>query len=224
MQRIWMLSKGYRHRPLYRTRINSPIRFFSKTKIIQEQKNPNEDERFVQQIQEQKNPNEDERFVHDPNVPFHFYKPKTPQEEFDRSNKVIQVGLDGDLMGPVDNMVSGFSETSFRLNDVCLYGSIVVFSDSYFLWRARVVEDITIESLNIVLMKRPPTSLLLLGTGENHLPISQKIIDYFESKGTTIEASRTVEACGTFNFLIQERRSVALAALVLKPEGESSKK
>jgi len=135
-------------------------------------------------------------------------------EEFDRSRKVIQIDMDNDLLGGImPNSIHGFNDNAFLINDVCLYGSMIVFSNCYFLWRARTISDITIESLRIVELHYPTPSLLLVGTGEFTVSIDMEVCNYYLSKGIVIETSSTPTACATFNFMLQENRPAALAVL-----------
>lgn len=58
--------------------------------------------------------------------------------------------------------------------------------------------------------------MLILGTGKVLRNPPANVINHFASQGITIEVSKTVDAISTFNFLLQEGRSVAGAFLALE--------
>lgn len=115
-------------------------------------------------------------------------KEKDQPEEMDRTNKVElfvrwsykQVisptePTEMDLLGSRDNMINGFNGQFFQVGDVALYGSIFVFEglafwsinllttpDAYFLWRAKSIKDVTIESLSILTAYNPAPSKLFV--------------------------------------------------------------
>uniref|UniRef100_A0A6B2LMI6 NADH dehydrogenase [ubiquinone] 1 alpha subcomplex assembly factor 3 n=1 Tax=Arcella intermedia TaxID=1963864 RepID=A0A6B2LMI6_9EUKA len=145
----------------------------------------------------------------------------TKPEPFDRSTKVINPkGFDAELLGSTENLnvINGYNDWSFHVKDVCLCGSIMVFPEAYFLWRARKATDITIDSLKLISTIHPTPSYVLVGTGENQLMLPSEVVEHYSSLGITLESLSTPNACSTFNFLLQERRPVALAALTLDPD------
>eukprot|EP01127_Copromyxa_protea_P001978 TRINITY_DN11879_c0_g1_i1.p1 TRINITY_DN11879_c0_g1~~TRINITY_DN11879_c0_g1_i1.p1 ORF type:complete len:232 (-),score=57.34 TRINITY_DN11879_c0_g1_i1:11-706(-) len=147
------------------------------------------------------------------------------EEEMDRTNKVINPSTsnpnDMDLLGVKDNLINGYKGSFFHVGKVALYGSIFVFEDVFFLWRISHVKELTVSSLEILRTYNPLPTMVILGTGKvlRHPP--QHVIQHYAKLGITIEALKTVDAISTFNFLLQEGRSVAGAFIAIDPIPES---
>lgn len=63
----------------------------------------------------------------------------------------------------------------------------------------------------------PSAEVLILGTGASMVVPSPEVLGYFQSQGVAVEFMRTVDACATFNFLMEEQRPVAAALLTILP-------
>jgi uncharacterized protein len=145
-------------------------------------------------------------------------------EEFDRSDRVILEKINDvgslDILPTHENMINGFNDKYFNIGSVAVFGSVVVFHDSFFMWRVKDVHDITVESLSIFEVYSPVPSLLIIGTGHRRRDIDDEVIEHFSKKGISIEFYSSADAASTLNFLLQEGRSVAGALI---PIGERYK-
>merc|ERR1711871_919878 len=81
-----------------------------------------------------------------------------------RMPRLLDVDIFADVAGP-EFFVDGYSDTGVSVNGVDHVGGSIVLPEAHFLWRARSVADITIESLSPILCVDPKPSVLLLGTG-----------------------------------------------------------
>jgi uncharacterized protein len=138
-------------------------------------------------------------------------------EEFDRSDKVIMEKINDvgslDILPGHEYLINGFNDKYFNIGSVAVFGPVVVFQDSFFMWRVKDVFDITIDSLSILDVYSPRPSLLIVGTGHRRRDIDDEVIEHFSQVGISIEAYSTADASSTLNFLLQEGRNVAGALI-----------
>jgi uncharacterized protein len=73
-----------------------------------------------------------------------------------------------------------------------LYGSLALFSKSYFLWSCQKPEDISLESLTIFEIMNPLPENLIIGTGSGVYKISDDIIDHYTKLGVKVEVMTSV--------------------------------
>ena len=117
-----------------------------------------------------------------------------------------------------------YGDHAFQINDIhcekCvekIRQSVILLPNSFLLWNAKTVEDITIDNLTVFTTLYPTLEVLFIGCGEAMKPISPEITKYFRKKGIVVEASSTTNAASTFNMLSSEGRNVAAALLTLLP-------
>ena len=110
-----------------------------------------------------------------------------------------------------------YGDHAFQINDILVRQSVILLPNSFLLWNAKTVEDITIDNLTVFTTLYPTLEVLFIGCGEAMKPISPEITKYFRKKGIVVEASSTTNAASTFNMLSSEGRNVAAALLTLLP-------
>ena len=108
-------------------------------------------------------------------------------------------------------IIQGYGDGGFRVGGVAVVGSVLVFPDNTRPWAITNPDEITIESLSIVLAE-PPT-LLVIGCGDRFVPPSQNLLAALKEPGVALEWMDTGAACRTFNVLLTEDRA-ATAALI----------
>lgn len=97
-------------------------------------------------------------------------------------------------------------------------GSIIAFPDSCFLWNVDTPEKVTLESLSVVKMYRPPVEYLFVGCDKPLPPgVLSKIKKDFRKQEIVVESMDIMNAMGTFNILNGEDRRV-VCALVINPD------
>ncbi|CAM9543321.1 unnamed protein product [Choristocarpus tenellus] len=118
-------------------------------------------------------------------------------------------------------IITGYDPWGFKVGDIDARSSIVVFPNSFVLWKPRCFEEITVESLKLITLIKPPIDILLVGLGETMSQrLDQKIFKAMSAHGITLDFMSTPNACSTFNVLNGEDRRVAAAMLTLSSEDE----
>ncbi|CAM9223419.1 unnamed protein product [Discosporangium mesarthrocarpum] len=120
-------------------------------------------------------------------------------------------------------VISGYDPWGFEVGDVDARSSVVVFPNSFVLWKPRRVEDVTFESLKLITLVKPPIDLLLVGLGETMKQrLDAKVVKEIAACNIKVEFMSTPNACATFNVLNGEDRRVAAALLTLSSDEEPS--
>jgi NADH dehydrogenase [ubiquinone] 1 alpha subcomplex assembly factor 3 len=118
---------------------------------------------------------------------------------------------------PEKVLVSGYTEKSFIIGTLRLFGSVLLFPKNYFNWTIQTPQDITTESLKLVEYMNPTPEVLIIGTGANYYRLPEDIRKHLLENGIAVEEMRTVAAISTFNILNQEDRNVACALISIEP-------
>ena len=138
---------------------------------------------------------------------------------FHASKQVSARVSDVDLYSDVDIpklVIEGYSSNGFEVNGVTHLGAQLIFSDLLAMWDVENVEDITVESLSLVLYASPKIDVLIIGTPTSECTLNPELVSHFKDCGITIDHMRTPNACQTFNVLNQEDRRVAAALLPME--------
>ncbi|KAK9812737.1 hypothetical protein WJX72_002868 [[Myrmecia] bisecta] len=122
---------------------------------------------------------------------------------------------DFDLMATEAGLVQieGYDDDGFIVNDVGVEGSLLCSGDIYTLWDIHQLEDITSESLAMLVIIKPPPDLLIIGCGRRTQMVPQQLHEFLTSNNISVEALDTPNAVSTFNILNKEGRKVAGALL-----------
>ena len=104
--------------------------------------------------------------------------------------------------------------------DVFVPTSICCLPYHAFLWRARVQEDVTVESLRLFTVVHPRPEIVVVGLGARG-PRERlaEVEQHFREEGIALEQMDTANAVHTFNILNDEGRTVGGAFLTLEPRG-----
>lgn len=111
-------------------------------------------------------------------------------------------------------IIQGYGDGGFRVGDVAMVGSVLVFPDKTRPWAITNPDEITIESLSMVLAE-PPT-LLVIGCGDRFVPPPQNLLATLKERGVALEWMDTGAACRTFNVLLTEDRAVTGALIAVE--------
>lgn len=128
------------------------------------------------------------------------------------SRRVLDVDLYSDIENP-RNVIQGYSANGIQINNITCLGAQLIFPDLTLLWDVEKVEDITEESLKLVIHAEPSVDTLLIGTGKTFVHLDKEIVKWLYSYGITANVMSTPHACQTFNVLNQEDRRVAAAVI-----------
>ena len=105
----------------------------------------------------------------------------------------------------------GGQDTLFVVNEQSMVAAPILLLPSVLchFGGPRRVQDLTVESLQLISMLLPRPELLLIGAGHHPSPLPEWMVPHFQRQGVSIEVSSTVHALSTFNFLAEEGRLVA---------------
>ncbi len=112
---------------------------------------------------------------------------------------------------PIDSYGNG----GFRFADMSHKGSLMFLPSGIYAWNAVDPSDITLKALEKVLEEAADIELLVLGTGNDLLPVSADIREALRAKGMAVEPMGTGAAVRTLNILLAEERAVAAALLAV---------
>ena len=111
---------------------------------------------------------------------------------------------------PVDTYGNG----GFRFADMSHKGSILCLPSGIYGWSAQTPSDITVQSFEQVL-KEQDLEVVLVGTGSDLEPLSEKLREALSAKGMRADPMSTGAAARTFNVLLAEGRAVGAALLAV---------
>lgn len=111
------------------------------------------------------------------------------------------------------NIIKGYGDMTFKINDDEHKSNIIVFPEKVLEWNISSYNSMSIESLKDII-SCDELEILLIGCGNEHIPIDLNIDIELQKSGIGVEVMTTGAACRTYNVLLSEGRKVA-AALVL---------
>jgi uncharacterized protein len=112
-------------------------------------------------------------------------------------------------------LITGYGSGGFKLNNVFVAGSLLVFPDRALNWPVTKASELTLESLSDVLEAAGSVELLLLGMGGSIAFIDNAIREAIRAKGISLDVMDTGAACRTYNVLLSEERRVAAAVIAV---------
>lgn len=110
-------------------------------------------------------------------------------------------------------VLTGYGGGGFKLNHQFIQGSLLLLPDGSQPWAVSAAEALSLDSLSALEPCWGRLDLLIVGTGDRPVPVTQEIRSYVRAKGIALEVMDTGAACRTYNVLLSEGRRVA-AALV----------
>lgn len=111
-------------------------------------------------------------------------------------------------------VITGYGEGGFKINNVFTEGSLLVFPDQSLSWNVTKADELTPESLQAVI-DNGMVELLLIGTGRNIAFIEPDIKQMLKSKNIGTDIMDTGAACRTYSVLVSEERRVAAALIAV---------
>lgn len=115
---------------------------------------------------------------------------------------------------PGAHAIEGYGAGGFRFGGMSHRGAILALPSGIYAWSAIDPEDITIETLGPVFNEKPGLiEHLLIGTGQEMVPISAALRQRLRAAGIRAEPMQTGAAARTYSILLGEKRRVAAALL-----------
>jgi len=117
---------------------------------------------------------------------------------------------------PRQTPIDAYGNGGFRFAGMSHRGSLVCVPSGIYGWHVTRPEDISAESLAMVLGEADAVSFLMLGTGANQVFPSSAVMAALAEAGLGLEVMDTGAACRTYNVLLAEDRKVAAALIAIE--------
>ncbi|MCG8493598.1 MAG: Mth938-like domain-containing protein, partial [Sneathiellales bacterium] len=110
-------------------------------------------------------------------------------------------------------LINSYGEGGFRISGVRYEGSVLVLPGKTSSWSVSSLEELTVESLDVITGAVPAVEILLIGCGANMGFIEESIRKPLRTQGITIDSMDSGAAARTYNVLLLEGRRVAAALI-----------
>lgn len=117
------------------------------------------------------------------------------------------------LINDAKKIINSYGDGNFTITGEKFSGNIIITQDNVYKWDVTNINNIDKDSFSPIIEQN--IELLLIGTGEKHIHISNKIRMELKAEGFNIEVMQTSAACRTYNVLLAEGRSVAVALIAV---------
>lgn len=111
------------------------------------------------------------------------------------------------------HFVKHYTPGLIKLNSAEFDHSIIIHRDRVERWQPQRVAELDVAMIEKLLDFHP--SMVILGTGSEHVFPSHEVLAPLYAKGIGLEIMATEAACRTYNILAHEGRDV-LAALIIE--------
>ena len=112
-------------------------------------------------------------------------------------------------------VVQSYGAGRFRISDVVIDGSALVFPDRAAAWDVRDASTITLDSLQEVLSAEPAIDVLFIGCGDVYVDEPPSLRASLRERGIVLEWMDTAPACRTWNVVVADDRRIALALIAM---------
>ena len=106
------------------------------------------------------------------------------------------------------NIISGYGTGSFTIGEDRYEDSILLFPKNSHELKTTSLHTIDIDCIKSHIHEYNDVELLLIGTGEHHVPIPQNLNDLLSALGVRFDVMNTGAACRTYNVLLAEGRDI----------------
>ena len=111
--------------------------------------------------------------------------------------------------------IEAYGNGGFRFAGMSHRGSLLCLPSGIHGWKAPPVADLDEESLAMVFAEAGAIEVLLIGTGQEIVPLAETVRRRCQSERIVTEAMSTGAAVRTFNVLLAEARAVAAALIAV---------
>jgi uncharacterized protein len=112
--------------------------------------------------------------------------------------------------------IDAYGNGGFRFADMSHQGSLLALPSGIQAWQAVSAGDIDAASLAPVLAEAGAIEILLVGTGDDLVPLGPAIRQHLADAGISADLMSTGAAVRTFNVLLSENRAVAAALIAVE--------
>jgi uncharacterized protein len=111
--------------------------------------------------------------------------------------------------------IDAYGNGGFRFADMSHKGSLLCLPSGIYAWNVNEIGDLVPQAFSRVLDEGDAIEVLLVGTGQEIVPISPELRAAFRARSISADSMSTGAAVRTFNVLLAEGRAVAAALLVV---------
>lgn len=108
-----------------------------------------------------------------------------------------------------ETQIDSYSSKGFSVNGVQMGGTILCFPNLALLFEVPDLASLTPDSLEVFRLLKERFDTVLVGTGHRVERVPRETREWFDQQGINVETMSTRHASSTFNFMVQEKRSVA---------------
>lgn len=112
-------------------------------------------------------------------------------------------------------IVQSYGSGRFKVSHIDYQGSIIVLPRKTLSWNILVPDEISFESLSIVIEEEPRIEILLIGCGKVMKLLPRNLMKELRHIGLAVDTMDTGAACRTYNVLAAEGRRVAAGMIAL---------
>ena len=112
--------------------------------------------------------------------------------------------------------IDAYGNGGFRFADMSHRGSLLALPSGIQAWQAVSAGDIDPASLAAVVAESAAIDILLIGTGDDLVPLDAATRQYLADAGISADLMATGAAVRTFNVLLSEDRAVAAALIAVE--------
>ena len=117
---------------------------------------------------------------------------------------------------PGQHLIDAYGNGGFKFAGMSHRGSILALPDGVHAWEATAPDEIDVTALAALLaLPKGRVELLLVGTGENLVPLAPALRKRLRESGIGSDPMSTGAAARTYNILLGEGRRVAAALLAV---------
>ncbi|MBL4756134.1 MAG: hypothetical protein JKY32_00395 [Rhizobiales bacterium] len=107
--------------------------------------------------------------------------------------------------------IDAYGNGGFRFADMSHKGSILILPSGVYAWTPGDIANFQIEDFTQILAEASGIDFLLLGTGDDFVPVSQTIHTQIRAKGINLDIMSTGAAARIWNVVLGEGRRFAAA-------------
>ncbi len=117
---------------------------------------------------------------------------------------------------PGSHPIDAYGNGGFRFAEMSHRGSILALPSGISAWPVTVAAEVSASTLAPVFREGDALELLLLGTGNDIVPVSEALRWRFREARIRLDVMQTGAAARTYNILLGERRKVGAALIAVE--------
>lgn len=111
--------------------------------------------------------------------------------------------------------IDAYGNGGFRFADMSHLGSLICLPSGIYAWDETSSRDFSVDSFAKIFEESGSIEILLIGTGEELMPIREPLRTSFRDKNISADSMATGAAVRTYNVLVSEGRAVAAAFIAV---------